>query len=245
LASLCSCVGPVLDLKINATAGYLDKVVHKAIVSNPALGLDRELFVPAVYDAVLICRPTVHFRDGTVIRNSLNLSQELAEIPFNVGYGLAVTHLICADFESSFRGALECLVAENEDCAETSVIAGFAALYLVAKCYANCLVAEISGCSSGNFRAIGLGSTDGIATHNSQCALNFQPVLVPVGRLALGRILNVLGASIDAFIELSLAQNLAQHHMALKPASVGSCLPHQSYPYSFPANGICTGSKGV
>ena len=35
--------------------------------------------------------------------------------------------------------------------------------------------------------------------------MTFQPVIVPVGRIALGRIFNVVGSIIDRYIDLSLS----------------------------------------
>ena len=52
-------------------------------------------------------------------------------------------------------------------------------------------------CYKGVFRTIALGSTHGLSTHSCTFVLSFGPLIVPVGRIALGRILNVLGSSID------------------------------------------------
>lgn len=73
---------------------------------------------------------------------------------------------------------------------------------MLTKSYQNSLVAELSQlCLGGVFRAIALGSTDGLCTW--RCILSMQqPVIVPVGRIALGRIFNVVGSVIDRYIEL-------------------------------------------
>jgi len=39
--------------------------------------------------------------------------------------------------------------------------------------------------------------------------MTFQPVLVPVGRIALGRIFNVVGSIVDRYIDLSLSSQLS------------------------------------
>jgi hypothetical protein len=86
------------------------------------------------------------------------------------------------------------------------VILGFAAVFLFVKSYANCLVAELSQlCYGGVMRAIALASTDGLCTYGCPFIMGLQPVIVPVGRIALGRIFNVVGSSIDTYIDLSLS----------------------------------------
>ena len=75
---------------------------------------------------------------------------------------------------------------------------GFASVSLFIKCYASSQVGELSQlCHGGVFRTIALGSTHGLSTHSCTFVLSLSPLIVPVGRIALGRILNVLGSSID------------------------------------------------
>lgn len=79
-------------------------------------------------------------------------------------------------------------------------------MFLLIKSYANWLTAELSQlCYDGVLRAVALGSTDGLSTWRVAALLVFQPVIVPVGRIALGRILNVVGSVIDRWMELSLS----------------------------------------
>jgi len=79
-------------------------------------------------------------------------------------------------------------------------------LFLLIKSYANWLTAELSQlCYDGVLRAVALGSTDGLSTWRVAALLVFQAVIVPVGRIALGRILNVVGSVIDRWMELSLS----------------------------------------
>jgi F0F1-type ATP synthase beta subunit len=69
------------------------------------------------------------------------------------------------------------------------IILGFATVFLFIKSYASCLVAELSQlCYKGVLRTIALGSTDGLCTWRCTCLSFLQPVIVPVGRIALGRI---------------------------------------------------------
>ena len=59
-------------------------------------------------------------------------------------------------------------------------------------------------------RAIALGNTDGLSTYRCYFYLVLQPVTVPVGRIALGRIFSVLGTTIDRYIEISLSYQYKQ-----------------------------------
>jgi hypothetical protein len=68
-------------------------------------------------------------------------------------------------------------------------------------------------CYKGVFRTIALGSTHGLSTHSCTFVLSLSPLIVPVGRIALGRILNVLGSSIDRYMELSLSTELFSYHL--------------------------------
>ena len=71
------------------------------------------------------------------------------------------------------------------------------------KSYASCLVGELSQlCYTGVYRSIALGSTDALCTWRCYSFIALQPVIVPVGRIALGRIFNVVGSIIDPYMEL-------------------------------------------
>jgi hypothetical protein len=86
------------------------------------------------------------------------------------------------------------------------IILGFAPVALFIKSYASCLVGELSQlCYKGVLRTIALGSTDGLCTWRVAFLMGFQPVIVAVGRIALGRIFNVVGSIIDRYMELSLS----------------------------------------
>jgi hypothetical protein len=85
------------------------------------------------------------------------------------------------------------------------VSTGLASVFLFTKSFANWLCVEIAQiCCGGVLRCISLGSTEGICSWNVKSLINGQPVVVPVGRSTLGRIFNVLGASVDHYMELSM-----------------------------------------
>ena len=68
------------------------------------------------------------------------------------------------------------------------------------------MVAELSQlCYIGVIRSVALGSTDGLCTWICTYLLGLQPVIVPAGRMSLGRIFNVVGAIIDRYLGLSLS----------------------------------------
>ena len=174
---------------------------------RPVLSVARDIFLPSVYDAMIVIRPTSNFRDGTVVKNAItNFTQYLVEMPFNDSYFFALIHLIPADYKSTLQSFYSSLVEEVEDMNGRDIVIGFASVFLFVKAYQNCLVAEVSQLSYGGvLRGIALGSTDGLCTWRCAFLMGFQPVIVPVGRVGLGRIFNVCGAVIDPYMELTLS----------------------------------------
>jgi F0F1-type ATP synthase beta subunit len=160
----------------------------------------RDVFLPSVYDGLLVIRSCVNFRDGLVIKNyTANFRQYFIELPFHDAYLLGVIHLIPMDYSSSILG----LCKEVCDINLRDVILGFASVFLFIKSYASCLLGELSQlCYKGVLRTIALGSTDGASTFNMVFQVIMQPVIVPVGRIALGRIFNVVGSIMDGLQEL-------------------------------------------
>ena len=85
----------------------------------------------------------------------------------------------------------------------TDIILGFSSIFLFIKSYHNNLVAELSQlCYTNILRAIAFQTTDGLSTWRQGFILFFQPVIVPVGTIALGRIFNVVGSVIDRYSEV-------------------------------------------
>lgn len=167
----------------------------------------RDVFLPSVYDAFLVIRPSCNFRDGTVVKNCMaNFGQYFVELPFNDSYLFGLVHLIPADYKSTLHSFYSSMLQEVCDINTRDIVLGFASVFLFVKSYANVLVAELSQlCYGGVLRAIALGSTDGLCTWRCTFLMGLQPVIVPVGRIALGRIFNVVGSVIDRYMELSLS----------------------------------------
>jgi hypothetical protein len=83
------------------------------------------------------------------------------------------------------------------------IILGFAAVFLFFKLYGNCFHAESSElCYKGVVRGIAIGVVDGLSTRATFVLLLFSALQLPIGTIALGRIFNVVGASIDGIPSL-------------------------------------------
>merc|ERR1712187_1036027 len=78
---------------------------------------------------------------------------------------------------------------------------GLASTLVLIKAYANGLLVEVTQiCYGGILRTISLGFTEGISSWKVESLCTLQAMVVPVGRSTLGRIFNVLGSTIDAYI---------------------------------------------
>ena len=74
---VCSCVGPIIDALMKCKVFYKEKfmiiqirpVLLAAIDTYRYLPrvLKPDVFLPSVYDALLVIRPSCNFRDGRVI----------------------------------------------------------------------------------------------------------------------------------------------------------------------------------
>jgi hypothetical protein len=80
---VCSCVGPIIDAQMKCRIFYKEKFM--IIQIRPVVV--RDVFLPSVYDAFLVIRPSCNFRDGRVIKNyTAKNRQYFIEFPFNDGY---------------------------------------------------------------------------------------------------------------------------------------------------------------
>jgi len=193
-ACLCSCVGPIVDVQIKSDLFYTERYMIRQMESN--LSGYKDVFLPSVYDALLLNRATCDFRDGRLVRNyAVNFTQYFAELPFNDSSLFAMMHLIPADYRERLDSLLSC---DSNDDLE------MASLFLLVKSYANILVLEISQVHyKALLRTVALASTQCLSTWRCFSLFSLQAVIVPVGRIALGRILNVVGSVIDPDSQLS------------------------------------------
>ena len=174
---VCSCVGPIIDAKMKC--GVFDFEKFMIIQIRPVLLVVRDVFLPSVYDALLVIRPSCNFRDGRVIKNyTANFRQYFIELPFNDGYLFGLIHLIPANYRSTLRSFYSSMCKEVCDINVRDIILGFAPVFLFIKSYASFLVAELSQlCYKGVLRTIALGSTDGLCTWRCTFVMGLQPVL--------------------------------------------------------------------
>lgn len=104
----------------------------------------RDVFLPSVYDAFLVIRPSCNFRDGRVIKNyTANFRQYFIELPFNDGYLFGLIHLIPANYRSTMKlhSFYSSMLQEVCDINVRDIILGFAPVFLFIKSYASTLIA--------------------------------------------------------------------------------------------------------
>jgi F-type H+-transporting ATPase subunit beta len=200
--------------------------------------LNPALLLGSVYDAILLIRPSCNFRDSRVVKNCIaNQVQYYNQLPFNDSYLSAIVHLCCVNYTPRYHGRLYMSMSkELADINERGIMLGFASVFWIIKSYMTSLVAEVSQlCYKGLFRTIALGSTHGLSTFLCTFLLCLSPLIVPVGRVALGRILNVLGSSIDPYMELSMSTEFFSHHVISSQSNNSIINEASSYNESYPS----------
>merc|ERR1712050_599014 len=117
---------------------------------------------------------------------------------------LGLSNLNSMDYTQKRPLALSLSIRNEIDSDSFSqVIRGLASTLILVKTYSNWVVLEVNQiCYGGILRTIALGFTEGISSWKVGVFCNFQPLVVPVGRSTLGRLFNVLGSTIDSYLEL-------------------------------------------
>ena len=136
----------------------------------------------SIYDAILVARPKQIFRDGVVISSPSITSV----FQFSDSYLLAILAFIPVH---SYKKHSH------------STHTWFTILILFVKSYASYIHSELTSILQ-SYRSIALSSTDGLCTAHSRSIPAYQPVVITVGRITLGRIFNVLGSVIDRCNEI-------------------------------------------
>ena len=190
---LSAVLGPVIDIQCNPTSYKAERFTMRQ------LGLSFTLQA-CVYDACIVLRPSTHFRNSTRISNP-SIAAYLQALPFNDSVLMAaVSSLPCS---LPLKSHLVKHIMDEADASSEEALYGFASLFMQCKAYSNFCFAEIHQlCFGGRYRAVALASTDGLSTSNSPALLTFQPIYVPCGSVTLGRIFNVLGATMDGWFQL-------------------------------------------
>lgn len=136
---------------------------------------------------------------------------ELSDLPFHDADLWSLISLLSLNYEK--KGNLyRDVIHEATDVNSLDVLVGFASLFRLVKASGNVLVAEVSQvCSGKSLRAIAFGATEGLSTWKVSVQLSFRPVTVPVGRMTLGRIFNVVGSMIDSFCGTTCLEPVSNH----------------------------------
>ena len=182
------------------------------------LRLIYEIRSQSAFTTVCLLPLGVFFRQGNILSNPLaeEFKHFLLELPFNESYFMALSYLIPSDYSHLiiYDGYSGVDLSFQEACVETGnyletqlrseTLIGFTALFMLVKAYGNSVVAEVSQqLYGGLFRCVSLRPTEGLSTWSCGVKFIFQPVVIPVGKLCLGRIFNVLGTSVDLYENLS------------------------------------------
>jgi F-type H+-transporting ATPase subunit beta len=130
-------------------------------------------------------------------------------LPFNDSLLLSLSSLLPVDYSSELASSRvdgnwsQVLTDELASLNADDTLIGFTTAFMLTKSYSNLLLCEISQlCYGGILRTIALASTDGLCTWNVPFINMYQPVVIPVGRVTLGRIFNVTGSAIDEYMDV-------------------------------------------
>ena len=103
---ICSCLGPMIDAQMKCKLFYKEKfmIMYYATFTSHSIA---NVFLPSVYDAILVIRPSCHFRDSRVIKNYVSdQAQYYSELPFNDGYFSALSNPCCPYYSYSYHSLL-------------------------------------------------------------------------------------------------------------------------------------------
>ena len=171
----------------HASQGYLSTIIGPVV--DTMLSQHSQF---SIYDAILVARPKQIFRDGVVISSPSITSV----FQFSDSYLLAILAFIPVH---SYKKHSH------------STHTWFTILILFVKSYASYIHSELTSILQ-SYRSIALSSTDGLCTAHSRSIPAYQPVVITVGRITLGRIFNVLGSVIDRCNEIP---QFTQHSKAI------------------------------
>eukprot|EP00403_Amphidinium_massartii_P014070 CAMPEP_0178414744 /NCGR_PEP_ID=MMETSP0689_2-20121128/23195_1 /TAXON_ID=160604 /ORGANISM="Amphidinium massartii, Strain CS-259" /LENGTH=513 /DNA_ID=CAMNT_0020036045 /DNA_START=269 /DNA_END=1810 /DNA_ORIENTATION=- len=131
------------------------------------------------------------------------------------------------------KETLDLVSLELDYCSTAELSYALASSGLFTKSYSNALVCEVQQIAYGGIlRAVALASTDGLDIVNTYGHLSYQPLVVPVGRVCQGRILNCLGAPMDAFSDISISANYGSPASFLPICSTSTSTTKEIQTYS-------------
>merc|ERR1712060_33501 len=191
-----SCVGPVVDISMSSQ----NHEIYQLQALWVSLGLTKNLGLPCIYDSLLLIRPNCSFREGIMMKNKLGAKRKFFE---EISKEESPIMGIMAQNKGLYSELNSNQILKNEILSNsiTETIIGMASALILVKSYANWLIVEVNQiCYGGVLRTIALGFTEGISSWKVESLCTFKPLVVPVGRSTLGRLFNVLGATIDAYV---------------------------------------------
>ena len=206
-AFIVTSLGPVLDIGflqinvLNVIRLSLSKSLFKIIVEA------IELFIPCVYDAVLVIRLVINFHHGVVVSNVVNKFILLLDsLVYSESYLMALSYAVPVFYLFLCVDVLVVLNYDVQDLSLCKIIVGISLLFLISKSYLSFLVAEICSLNHGGIcRSISLGPTEGLNTQFIVVIIIYQSVVVPIGIVVLGRIFNVIGCCLDRMVEQAVS----------------------------------------
>merc|ERR1712060_590515 len=191
-----SCVGPVVDISMSSQ----NHEIYQLQALWVSLGISKNLGLPCIYDALFLIRPNCSFREGIMMKNNLRTKRKFFE---EMNKEESPIMGIMAQNKGLYSELNSNQILKNEILSNsiTETAIGMASALILVKSYANWLIVEVNQiCYGGVLRTIALGFTEGISSWKVESLCTFKPLVVPVGRSTLGRLFNVLGATIDAYV---------------------------------------------
>merc|ERR1712060_315341 len=191
-----SCVGPVVDISMSSQ----NHEIYQLQALWVSLGISKNLGLPCIYDALFLIRPNCSFREGIMMKNNLRTKRKFFE---EMNKEESPIMGVMAQNKRLYSELNSNQILKNEILSNslTGTALGMASALILVKSYANWLIVEVNQiCYGGVLRTIALGFTEGISSWKVESLCTFKPLVVPVGRSTLGRLFNVLGATIDAYV---------------------------------------------
>merc|ERR1712113_1064342 len=193
-----SYVGPVVDISMTTP----NHEIYQLQAQWVSLGLAKNLGLPCIYDSLILIRPECSFREGIMMENRLSSKRKFFE-SLNKEESLLLGIMALTKLEYTKLHTLEVTGIKHEilENSKVGTAIGLAAALILVKAYSNWITVEVNQiCYGGILRTIALGFTEGISSWKVEALCTLQPLVVPVGRSTLGRLFNVLGATIDAYV---------------------------------------------
>merc|ERR1711972_1284352 len=225
-----SCVGPVVDISVSTQKHDIYQLQALWV----SLGISLNMGLPCIYDSLILIRPECSFREGIMGKNKL-VSKRKYFKELNKEESLVLGILACSKLAYSKLKTCDLASITNEILANSQGAAalGLAATLILIKAYAHGLLVEVNQiCYGGLLRTIALGFTEGISSWKVESLCTLQALVVPVGRSTLGRLFNVLGATIDAYVGIDELPIYADYPSEFKQYTSSTGTQYQKVQFS-------------